>query len=113
MRTKTSNSTRGKSCGISFQQGIAIFRFHKRAKWVSYPQTFRGGINMRQWKIVSSFDGKAPDVTLYGEYAAPDKRLFPSEACAREVLAYLIMYSARERWNSESPIYRIVTTDEQ
>lgn len=73
----------------------------------------RGGINMQQWMIVSSLDGQAPDVTLYGEYAAPDKRLFASEAYARKVLAYLIRYSPWERCNSGDPIYRIVPVDEE
>ena len=67
---------------------------------------------MGKCKIVCSLDGKAPDVTLYGEYAAPDTRLFPSEAYARKVLAYLIRYSPWERCNSGSPIYQIVPVDE-
>ena len=63
---------------------------------------------MPQWMIVSSLDGKAPDVALYEEYAAPDTRLFSSEAYAREVLPYLIKHMVRQQWDSGYPVYRIV-----
>ena len=90
-----------------------IFRFHKRAERVRYPQLFLGEkTSMGRCKIICSLDGQELEHALYGAYENPKTRTFPSEQYAKPVVTYLSKRAVRLGWNSAFPNYQIVPGDE-
>ena len=109
--------TRGETCQRRHNDGAGnepqFFAFISVISMYSILRHFqREKPGMGRYRIICSLDGKEPSFTLYGQYADPNKRLFPNEQYALVAQDYLVIRSVGMLWNLILPNFHIVPLDE-